>query len=125
VKLFVNEEGIEFFLEDFELNENVKLVKFIKKFMERYNKFPSPKETRLKLSNDELIEHLKMVLQIDTSEYTQEVILGEIEDFIRQKCIMDVVFKIAETVSNVDTEAVNSSTDEMREALSFYLSKGS
>ena len=35
----------------FELVENVELIKFAKKFIQRYDKFPSVKETRLKIKN--------------------------------------------------------------------------
>ncbi len=103
----------------FDIVENVELIKFCKKFMKRYNKFPNAKETRLKIQDPEIYAHLRSVLTMDTSEYTTEMIIGETEEFIRQKCIMDVCFKVAEKVSNEDMEDIGSFPDEMREAVAF------
>lgn len=99
--------------------ENVELIKFIKKFMTRYNKFPNVKETRLKIKDPDVYRHLQKVLKTDTSEYSTEMIIGEAEEFIRQRCIMDVCFKVVEQVNNEDMEGIGASPDEMREAVAF------
>ena len=99
--------------------ENVELIKFIKKFMTKYNKFPNVKETRLKIKDPDVYSHLRKVMKMDTSEYSTEMIIGETEDFIRQKCIMDVCFKVVEQVNNDDMENISASPDEMREAVAF------
>lgn len=103
----------------FEEVENVELIKFIKKFMNKYNKFPSPKETRLKIKDPDVYRHLRKVLKTDTSEYSTEMIIDEAEEYIRQKCIMDVCFKIVEQVNNDDMEGIGDCPDEMREAVAF------
>jgi len=99
--------------------ENVELIKFIKKFMSKYNKFPNPKETRLKIKDADTYRHLQKVLKTDTSEYTTEMILGEAEEYIRQRCIMDVCFKVVEQINNDDMDGIGGSPDEMREAVAF------
>ena len=103
----------------FDIDENLTLIKFIKKFRTKYNKFPNVKETRLQIPDVDAYEHLKEILKIDTSDYTTEVILGEIEEYIRQRCVMDVCFKVAEKVSNEEMDQIGDSADEMREALAF------
>lgn len=107
----------------FDLVENVEIIKFIKRFMMKYDKFPSLKETKLKISDPDLFNHLKSIFKIDISEYSDEVILGEIEEYIRQKAIMDVAFKVAEKVSNEEMDEVKGAPDEMREALAFSFDK--
>jgi len=99
--------------------ENVELIKFIKKFMKKYNKFPNIKETRLKIKDPDIYRHLQTVIKMDTSEYSTEMILGEAEEFIRQRCIMDVCFKVVEQVNNDDMENIGAAPDEMREAVAF------
>jgi len=103
----------------FDNTENVEIIKFIKKFMIKYEKFPNLKETRLKFKNAEAYNHLREVLKIDITEYSQEVILGEIQEYIKQKSLMDVCYKVAERVSNDDMSEIMSAPDEMREALAF------
>jgi putative sterol carrier protein len=103
----------------FDVSENVDLVKYIKKFKEKYDKFPSAKEARLTLKNADVIDHLQTILKVETSEYNTEMILSEAEEYIRQRCIMDVCFKVAEKVSNEDMSGVDNAPDEMREALAF------
>lgn len=103
----------------FEESYNLDLIKFIKKFMVRYGKFPTVKETRLKLKNAEAVDHLREVLRIDISDYTTDVILGEIEEYIKQKSLMEVCYSIADKVSNDRMDEVLSGPDEMREALAF------
>ena len=103
----------------FELVENIELVKFIKKFIERYDKFPSVKETRLKIKKPELYEHLKGCVGIDTSEYTDEIILDEIQDYIKEKCVMDVCVGIVEKINNGEIDDIKASPDDMREAMAF------
>jgi len=103
----------------FDETENVELIKFIKKFMSKYNKFPSAKETRLKIKDPSIHKHLLRVLKMDTSEYSTEMMLGEAEEYIRQKCIMDVCFKVVEQVNNDDMTGIGSYPDEMREAVAF------
>ena len=98
---------------------NIELIKFIKKFMNKYNKFPNPKETRLKIKDPDVFRHLRKVLKMDTSEYSTEMILGEAEEYIRQRCIMDVCFKVVEQVNNDDMDGIGNSPDEMREAVAF------
>jgi len=99
--------------------ENVQLIKFIKKFMVKYNKFPNVKETRLKIKDANTYRHLKNIIKMDTSDYSTEMIIGEAEDFIRQRCIMDVCFKVVEQVNNDDMDAISAAPDEMREAVAF------
>lgn len=103
----------------FEMVENIELIKFIKKFMERYDKFPSVKETKLKIKKPELYEHLKGCVGIDISEFSDEVIFDEIEDFIKEKGIMDVCVSIVEKINNGDMDEIKSAPDEIREAMAF------
>lgn len=103
----------------FDDSDNVELIKFIKKFMVKYGKFPNVKETRLKLKDADVFNHLREVLKIDISDYTTEVILGEIEEYIKQKSLMEVCFAIADKVTNERMDEVLSAPDEMREALAF------
>jgi len=103
----------------FDAVENIELIKFIKKFVQKYDKFPNPKETRLSIKKSDVYKHLEMVLDIDTSEYTSDMILGEIQDYIRERSIMDVAFKVADSVTNSDMDSVTNAPDEMREALAF------
>ena len=104
----------------FEEIENVELIKFIKKFMNKYNKFPSVKETRLKIRNVDVYKHLKRLIKMDTSEYSTEMIIDMTEEFIKQKCIMDVCYKVVEHVNNDDDiDTISFAPDEMREALAF------
>ena len=103
----------------FDEPENMTLIKFAKKFITRYGKFPNPKETRLKLKDADAVRHLKNVLHMDTSEYSTEMMIGEAEEFIRQRCIMDVCYKVVEQVNNDEMEGIGAIPDEMREAVAF------
>lgn len=103
----------------FDIDENITLMKFIIKFMDRYSKFPNVKETKLKLKEFSVIAHLTTILEIDTSEYTDEIILSEIQTYIQQKAVMDVCFKVAENVTNDKMSEILNAPDEMREALAF------
>lgn len=107
----------------FDLVENVEIIKFVKKFMMKYDKFPSLKETKLKISDPDLFDHLKYVMKIDVSDYSDEVILGEIEEYIREKAMMDVCFKVAEKITNGESDNIKGSPDEMREAMAFSFDK--
>jgi len=103
----------------FEEVENIELIKFAKKFMVKFKKFPNAKETRLMIKNSDTYRHLQKLLKMDTSEYTSEMILNETEIFIRQRCIMDVCYNIVEQINNDDMSAIGGSPDAMREAVAF------
>ncbi len=103
----------------FELVENVEIIKFIKKFIERYKKFPSLRETKLKIKKPELYNHLKTVVTEDLGDIDRQVMIGEIEEYIKQKSVMDVVYSIVDKVQNEETESLNDAPDAIREALAF------
>jgi hypothetical protein len=103
----------------FDNSDNVDLLKFIKKIITKYGKFPNVKETRLKIKDADVFNHLREVLKIDISDYTTEVILGEIERYVQQKSLMEVCFSIAEKVTNEKMDEVLNAPDEIREALAF------
>lgn len=103
----------------FDITENIELIKFIKKFIKRYEKFPSPKETKLKFKNAEAYKHLVRVLKMDTSEYSDELILDEAEYHIREKSVYDVIYKVVDKAQAGNLEELTSTPDEMREALAF------
>jgi len=103
----------------FELVENIEIMKYIKKFMEKYGKFPTPKETKMTIQNPELYEHLKRCINIDNDGISDEIMLEEIETYIKEKCVIDVIVDTMTKVQDGDIEAANASPDLMREALAF------
>jgi len=103
----------------FGIQENIDINAFVLKFLDDYDTFPSLKETRLKLKNRATYEYLQEVVNIDTSEYTTEVLLGFTEEFIKQKCIMEVCYDAVEQVNQDDMSNIGSIPDAMREAIAF------
>jgi len=103
----------------FELVENVEITKFIKKFLDKYKRFPTLKEVKLKIKKPDLYNHLKEVVMTDIGDIDQEIILGEVEEYIKQKSVMDVVYSIVEKVQNEETEDLNDAPNAIREALAF------
>lgn len=103
----------------FDLVENIELMKFVKKFMEKYDKFPSVKETKLKIKNADIYEHLKRIISIDTSEYSKQFILSEIETHIREKTIMDICVDVVDKIQEGDVSKITMSPDALRTALGF------
>lgn len=99
--------------------DNVQVVKNIQSFMERHNHFPRISELKLFIDNGSTYDHLIDVMNVDSSEYDRDFILGELEEFYRKSLISNFVIDIAESMKTNDSNALSIYSDKLRECASF------
>jgi archaellum biogenesis ATPase FlaH len=94
------------------------ITKFLHHHSE-YDNFPTISEMNLELSNDDTFKHLMEIKELDTSEFKDEYLLHEIEDFFKKKLINDVIVETAVNLNEDKMEEISKAPDDLREALSF------
>lgn len=103
----------------FDVFENKEIVKGIKFFEGKYNKFPTVSDLKLHLQDKEVYSKLVDVMNLDISEFNDDSLMGEVEDFFKKKLIWNVVAETAENLKEDDIEKIKVSPDDLRTALSF------
>jgi hypothetical protein len=79
----------------FDNKNNIAIVEKALSFLERFDKFPTVLEMKLDLKNDVVYAHLKEIMDIDISQYNNEFILSEIEDFFKKSLVTNYNVDIA------------------------------
>ena len=64
-----------------------KLIKTILMYKEKFGKFPNPNELSLKMKSEDITTSINNILNINVSEYSNEFILEEVEEFIRRNSL--------------------------------------
>jgi len=105
--------------EIFEDKSNVDIVNHIMAFDEKYDKFPTLKESKISIPTKEAYEHLKDVVGIDTTDYDNEFLLEEIEGFLKSKLIWNLSLDVASHVKNATIEDSGDMPDKLRDAYAF------
>ena len=103
----------------FDDKNNIELIKHIFSFNNKYDRFPTIKESRIDLKSKEVHDHLLKITQIDVSEYEHEFLLDEIESFLKKKIIWNLSLDIAENINNDAMDEIGDIPDKLREAHSF------
>jgi len=103
----------------FEDKTNVDIVNHVMAFDEKYDKFPTVKESKLSMNNKEMYEQLVYNVGIDTSEYENEFLFEEIEGFLKSKLVWNLSVDIAQNVSNNTLDASADMPDKLRDAYAF------
>ncbi|MFA5484944.1 MAG: DnaB-like helicase C-terminal domain-containing protein [Candidatus Pacearchaeota archaeon] len=106
-------------VEIFDDKNNIELMKHIFSFDNKYERFPTIKESRIDIKSKEVHDHLMKITQMDTSEYDNEFLLDEIEGFLKKKIIWNLSLDIAENINNDTMDEIGEIPDKLREAHSF------
>jgi hypothetical protein len=109
-------------LELFDRHENRIILTSIQKHVEKYDTFPSFKDTRLSLMNrddDACIKHIKKIYDLDATHYDNKHLMDTLEEFIKQKLITNICYDIMEKTQEAELDEIGQSPDSLREALAF------
>lgn len=104
--------------EIFQNSLNGKVVKSIISFMDRHTHFPRINEMSLFVKENEIYTHLTEIMNIDSSEYDRDFILGELEEFYRKSMVNNILREAVENLGK-DSNILQNYPDKMREALAF------
>lgn len=106
--------------EIFDKFENKEIVDSILSHHEKYDKFPTIPELKLKVKNKDTYKHLtnELTKGVD-KEYDDEFIKEEVEHFFRDKLLYNELFITLEGIKNGDDSIKSSAPDRMRDANSF------
>lgn len=105
----------------FESFENQQVVKHFLKFKGQYDKFPTVKELEIFLEKKEVFDNLKDCMNIDTTEYSDDYIRDEIEEFFKKKMIWNDVNAIVDVLKDDSVDKMSNIPDKLRDSLSFCL----
>jgi len=106
--------------EVFDKFENREIVEAILAHHERYTKFPTIHELKLKIKNKDTFEHLTVELNKGVDEeYDDKFIKEEVEHFFRDKLLYNELFITLEGIKNGDDSIKSSAPDRMRDANAF------
>jgi archaellum biogenesis ATPase FlaH len=97
---------------------NSQVIESILGFMKSHDHFPRINEMKLYIKSNELYDHLMEIMNTDSSEYDEEFILGELEEFYRKSLISKVIIESREKL-NKDSNEMQDLPDELLNALSF------
>ena len=100
--------------------ENREIVEAILSHHERYDKFPTIPELKLKIKNKDTYVHLTTELTKGINEeYDDKFIKEEVEQFFRDKLLHNELFVTLEGINNGDDSVKSSAPDRMRDANAF------
>lgn len=105
--------------EIFDIFKNKTIIKTLKNFWDTYNKMPSLNEMMMEIPDEESYNHLKEILDIDLSEFTQEYLLHECETFFRQKLTVNCFSECSQFLQEAKFEEASVYPDKIRESLAF------
>jgi len=103
----------------FDDRKNIIIVKKFLSHHEKYDNFPTISEMKVEVEDEETFEHLMEIKDLDISEYKEDFLLNQIEDFFKKKLVLNVITDTAENLTKDDLDKVTNSPDTLREALSF------
>jgi len=116
----VREKVIPFLSPDlFEEFEHKELVTTMIDFNEEYSMFPTVADLKLKIKQKEVYEELKKIVSEDISTYSLDALMGEMENFFKERLIWNTVSDVAEKLGNKDIGGVSEAPDKLRTALAF------
>lgn len=97
----IREVTLPYLKPDIFVNAHVKeIVKEINKFHNTFNKFPKPGDILLNLKNDGTKNEFKEIGQIKSSDFLQENIVQNIEQFFQKQIVMNVLGEATENLIN-------------------------
>ena len=106
--------------EVFDKFENREIVENILSHFEKYDKFPTIPELKLKIKNKDTYVHLANELSKEMDkEYDDQFIKDEVEEFFKDKLLNNELFTTLEGIKNGDSAVKSSSPDRIRNAISF------
>ena len=122
--LFIDDkkrEKIAPFLHEKYFNDknNMNIVKYILEFETKYNKFPIIAEMKLFINDKNTYDALLEIMDLDLSQYTDEFLIEETEEFFKKQMISDINVEIVDTLNNKDLNSVIKAIDKLRESCSF------
>lgn len=98
---------------------NIGIITKYLRYYQKFNNFPTISEMKLEIEDKDTFDHLIEIKDLDVSEFKQEFLLSEIEDFFKKKLILSVITDTAESLTKDELENVSQSPDNLREALAF------
>lgn len=107
-------------IELFERDQNREIIKHIINYIDKYNVFPKIQDSILVL-NESPRNHLnETIMTINSDEYNNELLIDELEEFIREKMISNVCCNTMVSLSEDDgiKNSLNA-PDKLREAYAF------
>lgn len=103
----------------FDEYKNVKIIGRILHYIERFNKFPTVTEMKVDIEEEDVYNHLAEIVKIDTSEYDEQFLISEVEEFFKKKLILESIAETAENLNNGDITKISNAPDQLRDALAF------
>ena len=103
----------------FDDHKNIHIIKTILKFHERFEKFPSIPEVKIDIDSEPAFDQLKEIMDMDISDYNNEFLISEIEEFLKMKLINNINVDIAMSLHENDIDKLKETPDNLREALAF------
>jgi len=98
---------------------NIKVAQTICAFEEKYQRFPTIAEMKLEVESEDVLNKFNEIVNLDTSEFSDEYLTHETEDFIRNKLSITAITDCAQLLKEGDFKAAMVSPDNLRTALSF------
>jgi archaellum biogenesis ATPase FlaH len=98
---------------------NIDIIKKYIKYYHKFSTYPTISEMKLEIENKDSFDHLVLIKDLDITEYKQDFLLSEIEDFFKKKLILSVITDTAENLTKDELDKVANSPDILREALAF------
>jgi len=99
--------------------QNIGIIKKYVHYNQKFGSFPTISEMKVEIEDVDTFNHLIEIKDLDITEFKQEFLLSEIEDFFKKKLIHNVIVDTAELLSKDELEKVFNSPDDLREALAF------
>lgn len=105
--------------EIFDDYNNISIVKIVKDFYEKFEKFPTIGEMQIEIPTKEVYDKLIAILNIDLTEYSDEYLLNQCETFIRQKLTINHFAECSMQLKEAKFDEAQQYPDKIRESLSF------
>ena len=103
----------------FESFENQKIITSFLDFKNKYDKFPTVKELEIFIENKDVFNKLKSVMDIDSSEYNDQYIRDEIEEFFRKRMLWNDINEMVDVLKAESVDKISHIPDKVRNSLSF------
>lgn len=104
--------------EDFNCKE---IVKYILYFENKFQRFPTISDLRLKLTDKEVFDGLTDILNKNIDDISKDVLHEEVENFFKTKLVYNFVSDIVTSMKTDGIGKLKGSPEDFRQALSFTL----
>lgn len=102
--------------DNFECKE---IIKSIKSFQKKYETFPTFKDLKLYIDKKDVYEELENINNLDISEYKNEFVYDQIQEFIKGKLIFNYLALAHQSLTEGKLEEIPQLSDKLKEANAF------